>query len=95
MAKDLAYHKAVVHYNEELAAAAEKLAEEIEHETVKKWCVSVGKQHRAHAKRHQKAIDRLTAEHHEAIGLTTDVVDEQELPAEVEQMVEALADVQA
>lgn len=93
MAKDLAYHKAVVHYNEELAAAAEKLAEEIEHETVKKWCVSVGKQHRAHAKRHQKAIDRL---YNELVATTEPTpAEEQELPAEVEQMVEALADVQA
>lgn len=59
MQKTPAYHEAAIQYNEGLAEAAEDLAPSIEHDEVKKWCVSVGKQHRFHAKRHRSALNKL------------------------------------
>lgn len=59
MQKDQAYHKAAIIYNEKLAECAEELAPTLEHEEVKKWCTSVGKQHRFHAKRHRLALNKL------------------------------------
>ena len=59
MQKDISYHSSAVQYNEGLAEAAEKLAETVEHPEVKKWCKSVGKQHRFHAKRHAAALAKL------------------------------------
>lgn len=57
--KSVTYHRSAILYNEELAARAEALVEEVEDPEVKKWCTSVGKQHRFHAKRHQSALDKL------------------------------------
>lgn len=57
--KDISYHSSAVKYNEGLAEAAERLAEEVENDEVKKWCKSVGKQHRFHAKRHAAALAKL------------------------------------
>jgi hypothetical protein len=59
MARTQAYHKSAIIYNERLAEAAEALVPELEDEEVKKWCTSVGKQHRFHAKRHRMALNKL------------------------------------
>lgn len=60
--KDVTYHRSAILYNEELAARAEALVDEVEDPEVKKWCRSVGKQHRFHAKRHQSALTKLENE---------------------------------
>lgn len=59
MARTQAYHKSAIIYNERLAEAAEELAPTLEDEEVRKWCTSVGKQHRFHAKRHRSALNKL------------------------------------
>jgi hypothetical protein len=59
MPKDASYHRAAVFYNEQLAIRAEKLVEELEHEEVSRWARSVGKQHRFHEGRHQRALDKI------------------------------------
>lgn len=61
MEKDATYHRSAVQYNEGLAQAAEALAKTLEHPEIKKWCVSVGKQHRFHAKRHKSALEKIRA----------------------------------
>jgi hypothetical protein len=66
--KDVTYHRSAIFYNEELAARAEALVDEVEHPEVKKWCRSVGKQHRFHAKRHQASLAKLEREPAEASG---------------------------
>lgn len=66
--KDVTYHRSAIFYNEELAARAEALVEEVEDPEVKKWCRSVGKQHRFHAKRHMSALAKLEKEPNEASG---------------------------
>ena len=60
--KDVTYHASAVKYNEVMAEAAEKLVDSVPHPLIKKWCASVGKQHRYHAKKHQSALDRLILE---------------------------------
>lgn len=59
MLKDRSYHESAIQYNEELAEFAEGLAERIEHEEVARWSRSVAKQHRFHAGRHKKALQKL------------------------------------
>jgi len=59
MQKDQSYHESAIKYNEGIAEFAENLAPELEHEEVQKWCTSVGKQHRFHAKRHRSALNKL------------------------------------
>ena len=61
MEKDATYHSSAVQYNEGLAEAAEALAKTLKHPEIKKWCVSVGKQHRFHAKRHKSALAKIKA----------------------------------
>lgn len=58
--KDETYHKSAVFYNEEMAKAAENLAENVEHPIIQKWCRAVGKQHRYHEKKHRHALDRMS-----------------------------------
>jgi hypothetical protein len=59
MARTQDYHKSAIIYNERLAEAAEELAPTLVDAEVQKWCVSVGKQHRFHAKRHRSALNKL------------------------------------
>lgn len=59
MQKDQAYHEAAILYNESLAGFAENLAPTLKHEEIQRWCVSVGKQHRFHAKRHRSALNKI------------------------------------
>lgn len=62
MSKDLAYHEAVVDYNQRFADFAEGVVDSIEEPTVKKWCASIARQHRVHERRHQRILDRLSGE---------------------------------
>lgn len=59
MPKDSTYHRSAIQYNEALAVVAEEQADLVEDPEVKKWCRSVGKQHRFHAKRHRSALAKL------------------------------------
>ena len=59
MPKDQSYHEAAIVYNEALAECAENLAPTLSNEIVQKWCISVGKQHRFHAKRHRSALNKF------------------------------------
>jgi len=61
MTKDQSYHEDAIEYNSKLAAVAEELAKDLGNPEVKKWCASVGKQHRFHAKRHTNALAKLNA----------------------------------
>lgn len=58
-AKDESYHQSAILYNEELATFADDLAGKIESEEVARWSRSVAKQHRFHAGRHKKALDKI------------------------------------
>lgn len=62
MSKDLAYHEAVVDYNQQFAEFAEQVVDSIEEPTVKKWCASIARQHRVHERRHRRIVERLTEE---------------------------------
>lgn len=75
MQKDQAYHESAIQYNEGLAEFAEELAPKLEHAEVRKWCTSVGKQHRFHAKRHRSALNKLLVK---------------QIPAPVESIVDGL-----
>ena len=66
--KDETYHKSAVFYNEEMAKAAENLAENVEHPIIQKWCRAVGKQHRYHEKKHRNALDRMSAKANEEMA---------------------------
>lgn len=57
--KDASYHQAAIQYNDELADFAEDLSARINHEEVARWPKSVSKQHRFHAGRHRKALEKL------------------------------------
>lgn len=59
MQRTASYHRAAIQYNEKLAEYAGDLAEKLEHEEVRRWCRSVSKQHVFHARRHQRALDRI------------------------------------
>ena len=59
--KDASYHEAAIRYNESLAEHADQLATELQHEEVARWSRSVAKQHRFHAGRHRKALEKLRA----------------------------------
>lgn len=59
--RDPSYYESAIRYNEELAKFAADLAPTIEHEEPRRWCLSVAKQHRFHANRHKKALDKLRA----------------------------------
>jgi hypothetical protein len=59
MQKDAKYHEAAIKYNEQLADAADAVADELEHEVIEGWARSVAKQHRFHLRRHQKALTKL------------------------------------
>lgn len=59
MQKDLSYHQSAIQYNDMLAAASEEAAEKVEHPEVQKWCRSVAKQHRFHAKRHRSSLAKM------------------------------------
>lgn len=83
MQKDRSYHKAAIHYNEELASFAEKLAERVDHSVVSRWPRAVAKQHRVHAARHKKALARLEKKDQEEAALTPATVGS-EAPSEEE-----------
>lgn len=68
MQKDASYHKSAIEYNEEIAEFTEKLAERLEHEEVQRWSRSVARQHRFHAGRHQKALDKLQSSSAETVN---------------------------
>lgn len=78
MYKDVSYHTSAVAYNEGLAETAESLVEKVDHPEIKRWCAAVGKQHRFHAKRHQAALDRLTAVEQASANGTEPHVDKEE-----------------
>jgi rubrerythrin len=59
MQKDEQYHASAIKYNDELAMAAGKLADELTHPTIAGWSRSVSKQHEFHAGRHRKALAKL------------------------------------
>jgi hypothetical protein len=63
MQKDRSYHEAAIKYNEELAEFAEDLSDRLKDEFGDKepvrWALSVAKQHRFHAGRHEKALKKL------------------------------------
>lgn len=63
MQKDRNYHESAIEYNEEIAEFAEALSGRLkdkygEQEPVR-WSLSVAKQHRFHAGRHKKALQKL------------------------------------
>lgn len=63
MNKDRNYHESAIEYNEEIADFAEALSGRLkakygEQEPVR-WSLSVAKQHRFHAGRHHKALQKL------------------------------------
>lgn len=62
MSKNVAYHEAVVDYNQRFAEFAEGIVDSVEEPTVKKWCVGIAKQHRAHERRHQRILDRISGD---------------------------------
>ncbi len=80
--KSVTYHRSAILYNEELAARAEALVEEVEDPEVKKWCTSVGKQHRFHAKRHKSALEKLESSTTETFNNSRFA--EQETPVEAQ-----------
>lgn len=53
------YHASAVEYNTKFGDLAADLAECLEDPQVKKWCLSIAKQHRYHQARHQRALDKL------------------------------------
>ena len=55
------YHEAAIDYNEKMAETAEGLVDTVEHDVIKRWCTSIGKQHRYHANLHRRALNRLKA----------------------------------
>lgn len=57
--KDASYHEAAIQYNESLAGHAEDVAKELDHPEVARWSRSVAKQHRFHAGRHRKALEKI------------------------------------
>ena len=59
MQKTIEYYTAAIDYNEKMAETAEGLSESLENEVVKRWCTSIGKQHRYHANLHRRALNRL------------------------------------
>jgi hypothetical protein len=59
MQKDQSYHEAAIKYNDSLSVHAAGLADEIEHEEIKRWCRAVEKQHRFHSNRHAQALKKL------------------------------------
>jgi hypothetical protein len=59
MQKDASYHESAIRYNEEIAKFAEDLEPTLEHDEVKRWSRAVAKQHRFHAGRHKKALNKL------------------------------------
>lgn len=61
MLKDASYHQAAIQYNDEIADFAEALSTKLDHEEVARWSRAVAKQHRFHAGRHKKALEKLRA----------------------------------
>lgn len=66
MQKDRSYHESAIEYNEELAEFAEELSDRLkskygEQEPVR-WSLSVAKQHKFHAGRHRKALQKLDSQ---------------------------------
>lgn len=59
MQKSPTYHSSAILYNELLAKAARDASEQVEHETVKQWCIGIAKQHDFHAERHQAALEKI------------------------------------
>jgi hypothetical protein len=84
MQKNQAYHEACIEYNEGIADAAEKLAPTLGHEEPQRWCRSVAKQHRFHAKRHQSALDKLKAQAEDPEKMDLSVAGETEPLATIE-----------
>lgn len=72
MLKDVSYHESAVRYNEELQVYAEKVAETLEHPEIKKWCLSVARQHKFHAGRHKKALQKLQEQGEEGATINTE-----------------------
>jgi hypothetical protein len=59
MPKTVGYHADAVEYNRRMAEVAERLSADLTDETVVKWCAAIGKQHRAHERRHDKLLGRV------------------------------------
>jgi len=59
MQKDRTYHQSAIEYNDAFVEFAEKIAETVEHPEVRRWCRGIAKQHKFHAGRHRKALEKL------------------------------------
>lgn len=59
MPKTKSYHESAIKYNELLAASSKYASEAVEDEEVKKWCLSIMRQHEFHARRHQLSLEKL------------------------------------
>lgn len=88
MQKDLTYHLSAIEYNDALAVVAEETADKVEHPEVKKWCRSVAKQHRFHAKRHRSALAKLEQ------GEGDEIKQEVHVEAQVAELVPATVEVE-
>lgn len=65
MQKDASYHRSAVQYNEELEKFARELAKRLEHPQIKKWALSVARQHKFYRIRHKKALNYVTSQNNE------------------------------
>lgn len=69
MPQPASYYRAAVKYNEELATFAGNLAEDLDDDVVKRWCLSVSRQHKFHAAKHGRLLARAEKlEQEEAIA---------------------------
>lgn len=84
MAKDEAYHRAAVKFNEEAETFFRDLGQKIEHSDVKHWARRAAKNYRLHRIMHEKWVRRLT----EQPQIVTDP--SQLTPEDAEQMRETL-----
>jgi hypothetical protein len=84
MAKDEAYHRAAVKFNEDAEAFFRDLAQKIEHSDVKHWARRAAKNYRLHRIMHEKWVRRLT-EHPQIVTDPSQLT-----PEGAEQMREAL-----
>lgn len=99
MAKDISYHQAAVEYNKVMQEAARGLVESIQHPLIKKWCLSIARQHEFHGKKHQRSVDRLSKQSSLETGVGTEEVPEddslqgniQDLQKEYAEMMESQA----
>lgn len=59
MAKDATYHRSAVLYNEGFMKFARDMADKVDHEDIKQWCLSIANQHEFHLERHRKALEKM------------------------------------